>query len=175
MEAAAFAGFLGTPLNAHVTIHWVGTKLGDDPHGQLFAKVREGFDKLLKRRGVEGGLTGIWVRERRSGGSAAVTHSHMLFHLPHPSIRGRKRKQVEEAFERLIDRHGDGNYAGYTFKLTFPNKPDGLYLIKGGGDNVWRTFGVPMSWRSAQGIIQGKRCGTTENIGRAARIQKCAP
>jgi hypothetical protein len=70
MEAVAFAREVGTPLNAHATIHWAGTKVGDDPDGRLFAKVREGFDKWLKRQGIPRGLTAIWVRERRSGGSA---------------------------------------------------------------------------------------------------------
>jgi hypothetical protein len=93
----------------------------------------------------------------------------MLFHLAHPFIRGRRRIQVEEALERLTDRHGDGNYADYTFKLTFPANPNGLYLIKGGGPDVWRKFGVPRCWRKPQGHIYGKRCGTTENIGSAAR------
>jgi hypothetical protein len=138
MEAVAFAREIGTPLNAHATIHWVGTKAGDDPDGLLFAKVREGFDKSLKRQGIPGGLTAIWVRERLSGGSAEVVHCHMLFHLAHPFTRGRRRIQVEDSFERLIDRHGDGNFLNCTFKLTFPPNPNGLYLIKGGGSDVWR-------------------------------------
>jgi hypothetical protein len=29
-----------SPLNAHVTIHWVGTEAGDDPDGSRFAKLR---------------------------------------------------------------------------------------------------------------------------------------
>jgi hypothetical protein len=58
-----------------------------------------------------------WVRERLSGGSAEVVHCHMLFHLAHPFIRGRKRLQVETALERLIDRHGDGNYLDCTLEL----------------------------------------------------------
>ena len=29
------------------------------------------------------------------------------------------------ALERLIDRHGDGNYADYTLELTFPRNPNG--------------------------------------------------
>jgi hypothetical protein len=167
MEALAFAREMGTPLNAHATIHWVGTKAGDDPDGQRFAKVREGFDKWLKRRGVA--LTCVWVRERLSGGSAEVVHCHMLFHLAHPFFRGRKRLQVARALERLIDRHGDGNYADYTLKLTFPRNPNGVYFLKGGGPDVWRRFGVPHSWRKPQGVISAKRCGTTQNIGPAAR------
>src|SRR5262245_28233422 len=68
MAALRFAGEIGTPLNAHATIHWVGTGAGDDPDGSRFAKVREGFDKWLRRQGIPGGLTCIWVRERLSGG-----------------------------------------------------------------------------------------------------------
>jgi hypothetical protein len=169
MAAVAFAREIGTPLNAHATIHWAGTKVGDDPDGKLFARVREGFDKWLKRQGIPGGLTAIWVRERLSRGSAEVVHCHMLFHLAHPFIRGRRRVQVEEALERLIDRHGEGNYLDCTLKLTFPRNPNGVYLIKGGGPDVWRKFGVPRCWRKWQGIIQGKRCGTTENISLNAR------
>jgi hypothetical protein len=169
MAGVAFARQIGTPLNAHATIHWAGTRLGDDPEGKLFAKVREGFDKWLKRQGTAGGLTAIWVRERLSGGSAEVVHCHMLFHLPHPFIRGRRHVQVEGALERLIDRHGDGNYADYTLKVTFPRNPNGVYLLKGGGPDVWKKFGVPIRWRKPQGILNGKRCGVTENLGPAAR------
>jgi hypothetical protein len=61
------------------------------------------------------------------------------------------------------------NYLDCTLKLTFPRNPNGVYLIKGGGPNVWRKFGVPRCWRKPQGLIFGKRCGVTENIGAAAR------
>jgi hypothetical protein len=112
------------------------------------------------------------VRERLSGGSAEVVHCHMLFHLAHPFFRGRKDNEVLGALERLTDRHGNGNYADYTVKLTFPRHPNGIYLVKGGGPDVWRRFGVPHSWRKPQGLIFGKRCGTTQNIGPAARLQQ---
>jgi hypothetical protein len=93
----------------------------------------------------------------------------MLFHLPHAYRNGKKYDQVVGALERLIDRHGDGNYADYTLKLTFPSNPNGVYLLKGGGPDVWRRFAVPRLWRKPQGLIFGKRCGVTENIGPAAR------
>jgi len=47
--------------------------------------------------------------------------------------------------------------------------PDGPYLIKGGGAEVWKLFGIRKEHRCSQGIIHGKRCGVTENIGQAAR------
>ena len=61
-----------------------------------------------------------------------MIHCHMLFHLPHPFMRGRERIEVERALDRLIDRQGHGNYADYTLKLTFPTNPNGIYLLKGG-------------------------------------------
>jgi hypothetical protein len=131
--------------------------------------VREGFDKWLKRQGIPGGLTAVWVRERLSGGSAEVVHCHMLFHLAHTFLGRTKLPQVERALERLIDLHGRGNYNNYTLKLTFPRNPNGLYLLKGGGPDVWSAFGVPTYRRERQGLITGKRCGTTQNIGPAAR------
>jgi hypothetical protein len=169
MAAVRFARDIGTPLNAHATIHWVGTGAGDDPDGQRFARVREGFDKWLMRRGISGGLTAIWVRERLSGGSAEVVHCHMLFHLAHPFVRGRKRVEVERALERLIGRHGQGNYLDCTLKLTLPANPNGIYFLKGGAADVWHEFGVPRCWRKPQGLIYGKRCGVSENVGAAAR------
>jgi hypothetical protein len=47
--------------------------------------------------------------------------------------------------------------------------PDGKYLIKGGGPAVWDRFRIRKEQRRSQGIIYGKRCGTTENIGPTAR------
>ena len=107
MQTIKFAREIGRQLNAHGTIHWSCTKAGDDPDGRRFAKVREGLDKWFRRAGIPGGLTCVWVRERRSGGVAEVEHSHMLFHLPHPYKTGRKHDQTMQALERLIDRHGE--------------------------------------------------------------------
>lgn len=109
------------------------------------------------------------VRERLSGGSAEVVHCHMLFHLAHPFMQGTRRVQVERAIERLIDRHGEGNYLDCTLKLTFPRNPNGVYFLKGGGPDVWRKFRVPRCWRKPLGLIHGKRCGVTENVGATAR------
>jgi hypothetical protein len=97
------------------------------------------------------------VRERLSGGSAEVIHCHMLVHLAHPFLIGGKRLQVIRALERLIDRHGNGNCADYTLKLTFPRNPNGLYLVKGGGPEVCRRFGVVCGDRALYPRVVG--CG----------------
>jgi hypothetical protein len=78
-----------------------GHPIGDDPDGLLFRRLREGLDKWLTRQGISGGLTAIWVRERRSGGRAEVVRCHLLFHLAHRFLALGGRLQVTTALERL--------------------------------------------------------------------------
>jgi hypothetical protein len=160
---------------AHLTIHWAYTDVGDDPDGKLFAKAREGLDKWARRHGFP--LTCIWARERMSGGQSDVEHCHLLFHLPVEYCTGACLHQVEAAIYRLInkhgrrdgDKHGHGYWADEVIKLVIHENPDGKYLIKGGGPKVWKLFRLRKEHRRLQGIIHGKRCGTTQNIGPAAR------
>jgi hypothetical protein len=170
IEAVRFAKSISLPLVAHLTIHWSLTNAGDDPDGKLFAKVREGLDKWLSRHGVE--LAGVWARERQAGGQSDVVHCHLLFHLPVGFRGGKKLRQVEEAILRLVERHGCGVWGDNAVDLRLHDNPDGKYLIKGGGSKVWKRFRLRNEHRRAQGLIFGKRCGTTENIGAAARSAK---
>jgi hypothetical protein len=156
-------------LVAHATIHWSGTVVFDDHDGRRFAKLREGFDKYLIRQGVPGGLTAVWCRECKA--LSDIVHCHLLFHLPVEYRRGARLRQVEAALYRLVALHGEGILGEFAVKLTIHHDPDGLYLIKGGGRDVWERFKIRKEWRKSQGIVHGKRCGTTENIGPAARRQ----
>jgi hypothetical protein len=165
IEAVHFARLIGLPLVAHLTIHWAYADVGDDADGKLFAKVREGLDKWLRRQGIV--FAAAWSRERMSGGQAEVVHCHLLFHLPVEYHT--KRKLIEAAIYRLIKRHGKGYWAEQVIDLRIHDNPDGKYLIKGGGPKVWRRFRLKKEHRRLQGLIHGKRCGTTQNIGRAAR------
>jgi hypothetical protein len=179
MEAVAFAKQIDLPLVAHLSIHWAYTEVSDDPDGKLFRKFRfrEGLDKWADRHGFP--LTGIWARERISRGQAEAVHCHLLFHLPVQYRAGKGLREVEAAVYRLIKKHGrrngdkrgDGYWADNVIKLVIHDNPDGKYLIKGGGPEVWGRFGVRKEDRSSQGLIFGKRCGTTENIGPAARTR----
>jgi hypothetical protein len=170
MEAVRFAKSIDLPLVAHLTIHWSLTDVGDDPDGKLFARVREGLDKWLHRHGVA--FAGVWARERQAGGQSDVVHCHLLFHLPVGFRGGKKLRQVEEAILRLVERHGCGVWGDNAVDLRLHDNPDGKYLIKGGGSKVWKRFRLRKEHRRAQGLIFGKRCGTTENIGAAARSAK---
>ena len=167
LEAVNHARAIGLPLVAHVTIHWSGTDAFDDPDGKLFARVREGFHKWLLRQGIVGGLTCVWCRECKA--HTDIVHSHLLFHLPTEHRTGVGLSLVGATLFRLVDRHGGGILGEFAVKIILHADPDGLYLIKGGNKEVWDHFNIRKEWRKSQGIVHGKRCGTTENIGTAAR------
>ena len=96
-------------------------------------------------------------------------HCHLLFHLPLTFRTGKKLRQVEAAITRLVKRHGRDITEERVIKLVIHDNPDGKYLIKGGGTKVWKRFRLRQGHRRLQGLIFGKRCGVTENIGLAAR------
>jgi len=167
MEAIKFARMINLPLVAHLTIHWSLTDIGDDPDGKLFAKVREGLHKWLDRHGIV--FAAAWARERQCRGQSDVEHCHLLFHLPVAYHGGAKMLQVKTAISRLVELHGGGIFHDKAVDLRTHADPDGKYLIKGGGFKVWKRFRLRKEHRRLQGLIFGKRCGVTENLGEAAR------
>jgi hypothetical protein len=172
IEAIQFAKLIGLPLVAHLSVHWSLTDVGDDPGGQVFVRLREGLNKWLNRRGIA--FAGAWARERQAGGQSDVEHCHLLFHLPVEYRSGPSLLQVEAAIGRLVRRHAGGIFHEKAIDLWLHGKapyPDGKYLIKGGGPKVWKRFRLRKEHRRLQGIIHGKRCGTTENIGPTERVR----
>jgi hypothetical protein len=153
-------------LVAHLTIHWSGTIAFDDHVGTRFAKVREGLAKVLFRRVIR-----VWCRECKA--HTDIVHCHLLFHLPVEYRSGPKLEEMKAHLVRLIDRHGDGILGEFAVQIRI--WLDGVYLIKGGGPDVWKRFPrIRKDWRKPQGIIHGKRCGTTQNIGPAVRRRAMA-
>jgi hypothetical protein len=136
IEAVNFAKSIDLPLVAHLTIHWSGTIAFDDHDGTRFAKVREGLNKILFRRGIPAAW--VWCRECKA--HTDIVHSHLLFYLPSEYRSGAKLAEIEAHLERLVDRHGDGILGEFAVKLEIWPDPDGLYLIKGGGPRVWAQF-----------------------------------
>jgi len=170
-EAVIFADEIGLTLRAHLTIMWSLTFAYDDPQGERAAKVREGLNKVLHRRGVPDGLTGVWVRECKA--QTDIVHDHMLFHLPSGMCTAEALQDLTASISRLVSRHSDGitHRKAVDLKL-YLNGADGRYLLKGGGKEVWEKYRIPTGkgWRRMQGTIKGKRCGTTQNIGPSARL-----
>ena len=170
IKAVQFAKSTDLRLVAHVTIHWSGTFAFDDHDGTRFAKVREGLAKVLLRRGIPPAW--VWCRECKA--HTDIVRSHLLFHLPVEYRSGSKLAEIEAHLERLVSRHGDGILGEFAVKLVIWPAPDGLYLIKGGGPEVWELFPhIRKTWRTGQGVIHGKRCGISQNLGPAARLRAC--
>jgi len=165
IAAVKFAKSIGLPLVAHLTIHWSGTVAFDDSHGTRFAKVREGLNKVLLRRGIPAAW--VWCRECKA--HTDIVHCHLLFHLPIAYRTGAKLAEVQACLARLVARHGDGILGEFAVKLVIWRDPDGLYLLKGGGPEVWRRFRIRKKFREAQGTIHCKRCGCSQRLGPAAR------
>jgi hypothetical protein len=92
-----------------------------------------------------------------------------LLHLP-TRHREAARKDVDQLVALVAGRNLDDR----TIELTFPHNPDGKYFLKGGTPVVWGAFVLPHQWRSklGEGVIDGKRCGVTQNIGPAARERR---
>jgi hypothetical protein len=171
IEAVTFSAAMGLHLRAHLTTAWSLTMAFDDHEGKRAALVREGLKKVLHRRGIP--WCGVWVRECKA--QTDVTHDHLLFHLPMKLCSITSMQELEVSILLLVGRHGEGVTDRKAIQLTlYVHGADGRYLLKGGGREVWERYRLPSSWRRMQGRIFGKRCGTTVNLGRAARIRTFA-
>ena len=136
--------------------------------GTRFAKVREGLSKVLLRRDIP--VAWIWCRECKA--HTDIVHSHLLFHVPAEYRFGRKLDELQDTLERLVARYAGGIWSEYAVKLKIWRDPDGLYLLKGGGPEMWRRFRIKKKFCESQGIIFGKRCGASQNLGPAARSDR---
>jgi len=165
IDAAQYAKEIGLLLNAHCTIQWNGTDAQTDTDGSRFTKVREGLSKALARRGIP--FTTTWAREERE--LHFGQHVHMVFHLPPEWHKGERFAEIKRVIERLVDRHGGALWSDKTVDLKLHTNGDVRYLLKGGTPEVWSKYRVKRKWHQPQGIIFGKRCGTTQNIGPQAR------
>jgi hypothetical protein len=92
-------------------------------------------------------------------------NSHLVIHWG-----GTARKDVDQ----LVTLVAGQNIDDRTVEITFPHNPDGKYFLKGGTPAVWDAFGLPGKWRSklGEGVIEGKRCGITQNLGPATRERR---
>jgi hypothetical protein len=152
--AIAFAAAIGTPLTEFVTIYWgVVPTLDRSLHRQ--GRLIERAAKWLGRRGVP--LAYVWVLEQPAGGAP---HSHLLLHVP-PEHRMAFRKKLH------ADWTGAGRRPGLVAcRRIYDLQGMEAYLMKGADPERVAALGIVSR---PQGTITGKRCGTSESLGRAAR------
>lgn len=171
--AAAHALRIGLPMNRHVTLHLAKLGIEGAAVMPVLSPVLKACREYLNRHGY--GTTFLWVRERGPSGD----HVHILIHLPdalsrrllrrlriwlQPASDARYRAGVQrtrkvagwDAFKR-------GEPAKYLANLTEVY----AYLIKGANSDTHAR--LKLSKRRKGGLIIGKRCGTSQNIGKGAR------
>jgi hypothetical protein len=165
-DAAELAEFLGCPLTHHADISWpFAMGPGDGEWRERFMKLRELSRKWLEHRGSA--YADSWTVERASNG--AGVHTHCALHVP---------TELAREFEGYL-RHLLGSRDRRVLCFGKLWNRDGYlsYILKGVEPSGYEEFQVLKKHRSQQGIVVGKRAGTSRNIGAAARrrLEKRAP
>jgi hypothetical protein len=158
IQAAAFAGSLGFPLEYHLTVHWPDDDVKN--HEFLLRKIAEW------QRYHVGQPVFAWVRETKNG-----HHSHILLHIPrHLANRFRKkaRQWLKKAFG--LRRLPKGTLSTTKiWKLGDPTvniRNRVRYILKGADGDTRLFIGCK---KSEPGFIKGKRAGVSQGLGEAAR------
>lgn len=172
LDAAEFAISEGRTFQRHWTIHYGKAGIKAAYGARFVSHVLALVAKQARREG--GTLTALWVRERASDKGE---HVHILMHLPADMrLHGRTRRWIEAAGGlwrpgvscvrivggRLpsVELSRDCHFATNARNVV-------RYLLKAASAKSGDQRGL--SRVEQGGRIIGKRCGSTQNIGRAAR------
>lgn len=177
VNASAFAHHQGRSLNARLTIVWRHTTLFTGNNwSAIQTELQEELKRFLRSEGIEPAFG--WVRERAPGKGA---HSHYGVHLG-----GRPPDVAQHLLYYLRDVFGFteglrismGRFGALTPKMRAKIV---IYMLKGFDGTAFRYVGLTGETEklatalgidtAPQGIIDIKRCGTSQNIGPAARAR----
>jgi hypothetical protein len=177
LAAAHFAIQCDLPLNRFVTIHWQQARLAGPAQAATLRFLKLARD-WMRLRGAQ--LAFVWVREN---GPTKGEHVHILLHCPPALARGfgeRQRGWLKQAgahfcrgviFTRPIGRNYRHATVGMQFGEAYTNHLGEVlgYVLKGASPQAARVLGFVRL--EAGGMVVGKRCSTSENIGRIARTR----
>lgn len=171
IDAGDFAETIGLRFNRHWSIHYAKAGIAERDAMRFIGHLLKLAGDCARRH--SGQLAAIWVRE---GGEGKGGHVHILLHLPPGlSLKGRTRKWIGVAGGRCVRRVSRvrpvaGSVSAATHGGAYYRQNVGnvrRYLLK----NVEETMGVRLGLilRGQSGLVIGKRCGWTQNIGVKAR------
>jgi hypothetical protein len=163
VEADAHASAIGQPLNMFLTVSWLLTD-ATSIDAIEFGRGLRAMCQWLRNRGVS--PTWLYVHENpTSEFGDDKPNTHILLHLP--------RKISRAEFCLMLHRWFSAFDGGVDLRpRTMPGYvgPDRLpYMCKGAPQKVCWKHGWRRK-RGGQGTITIKRCGTSQNIGRSARL-----
>ena len=171
LEAASYAAAEGMPFNRFTTIHWDAASV----KAPLAATsdLLKALSEAVRRMG--GQFAYVWVRET---GPSKGEHVHIVWHGPvvFPSLR--------EVISRSVIASGGNRVRGVRKTLTIGrslaaassvsahyrlNRDEVMdYCLKGTVTESLERAGVRRI--EPGGVVVGKRCGRSNNIGRASRL-----
>lgn len=176
--ATAHASEIGLPFTRMITIHWETLGVPLKSMAKATGRFLDYLTKWLSR--CQCRTAWIWVHEN---GDVKGGHCHALAHVPSEHVKaltGRLR-----AWLRLISgkpyrkRAIKSKPIGRRLRLEKGN-PDLharnlestlVYLLKGANPKAAAKFGLERL--EPGGLVIGKRCGTSQNIGAKARQEIC--
>lgn len=166
LSADEYAEVIGRSLNVSININWNKTTAGDDPHGNKLRSFRKALGRFLHERGGHG-LTCVWARERPTH-PVSRPNAHLNCHIP-MNLWGPFGRRILQFLPRGCE---PIEKDAVHFELIGFTRDDrrrrAEYLVKG----AHAKARLPIKRkRIAQGRIYGKRCGTSEDIGRLARLR----
>lgn len=174
IAAKAYAAQIGLPLNRMITIHWEAAGVPLEGMTKATGRFVDLLTKTLARHGSQTAC--LWVHE---GGEDKGGHCHLLIHVPAnlvPKIiklqRGWLRRITNRPYKaNVIHSAPVGGRLGVETgspSLHAANLEVALnYLIKGADDAAAMVHGLERIQHG--GLVIGKRCGTSQNIGPKAR------
>jgi hypothetical protein len=179
LTAGVFAPQIHRALNRFTTIHFEAARISDPvaATGQLMKLAMD----WLRTKGAE--LAYIWVRE---AGNGKGEHVHILWHI-RPDLIKEFAKRERGWRKQVGAKPASGAFKSKPVGLSYKH---GAHQIQYGRDYRTALEGVlayivksaepKAAWAleltrvALGGELWGKRCSTSENIGRKARNQKSA-
>ncbi len=179
IAAAHHAIRLGLPLNRHLTVHL--EKSGVVPCGG--AKAIGAYLKLYRQFLASRGFpfAYVWVREDDDGDGTKGAHVHILMHVPPEGAPAAIRRQAlwlsrvtglpYRSGALHTSRIGGKVRTATTLPEVYRPNLDAVvgYLLKGLEQSSAATLGLRR--HDEGGLVIGKRCGWSENIGAASRAR----
>lgn len=175
IAAGLHANAIGLPFTRMLTIHWQAAGVALEGMAKATGRYLDLLTKALARHGSE--TSWLWVHENgdRKGG-----HCHLLVHVPADLVslvtglqRGWLRRITGKVYRAgVIHSKPIGGRLGLEVgnpDLHAINLDVALaYVLKGVCPDVASQFGLERL--EPGGRVIGKRCGTSQNIGRKSRM-----
>lgn len=175
--AAEYAEQLGLPFNRHWTVHYESAGIDEADATAFNRRLLKLLGDYARRNGAR--LAAVWCREngKRKGG-----HVHILLHLPADlPLKGYTRRWVRLAGGQCRKGVSHVRSIGGNLKAAKSGSEHyrqnvanvRAYFMKGATSAAGKALGLEQF--GIGGLIVGKRCGWTQNIGSAARKRTAQP